>query len=35
VVLCCEDIWTTEFLFTKLHPREDAKTITIFDVEGQ
>ena len=28
-------VYTTEFLYKKLHPRETAKTITIFDVEGE
>lgn len=28
-------IYATEFVFNVLHPREEAKTITIFDVEGK
>lgn len=27
-------VYTTEFLYLKLHARESAKTITIFDVDG-
>ncbi len=27
-------IYATEFCYNKLHPRETAKTITVFDVEG-
>lgn len=28
-------VWCTEYLYTHLHPRETAKTITLFDVKVQ